>query len=204
MWLPRSIPFVGFKRAKQRALETIRTADIATLKEPHTIKCQKEDTKHQAVKEWTDWWHQLPRNSLIYQTTLLEPPDGRTIPIFRLDGHKNPDQPGQQAKCSRATQSTLYRLATGHAFVGAYTQRFFPQHTPDQVACPCGKPVQTIEHVLLHCPRHTTSRRRHLTANGRPHDLPSLFTQPDRIVNLLRFLEETGACASPQFPWEPG
>ena len=60
MWLPRLIPFVGFKRAKQCTLETIHTADITMLKEPHMIKCQKEDTKHQVVKEWTDQWHQLP------------------------------------------------------------------------------------------------------------------------------------------------
>jgi hypothetical protein len=29
LWLPRSAPFIGFKRAKQLALEAIRTADLA-------------------------------------------------------------------------------------------------------------------------------------------------------------------------------
>jgi hypothetical protein len=46
----------------------------------------------------------------------------------------------------------LYRLITGHAFIGAYTQHFFDQHTPEQIACTCGELVQTVEHILLDCP----------------------------------------------------
>ena len=64
MWLPRSIPFVGFKRAKQHTLKTIHIADITMLKDPHTIKCQKEDTKHQVVKEWMDHGTSCPETPL--------------------------------------------------------------------------------------------------------------------------------------------
>ena len=48
------------------------------------------------------------------------------------------------------------------------------------------------------------ARRRHLTANGRPHWISCLFTQPKLIEGLLCFLEETGFCAKPRTEWEPG
>ncbi len=98
----------------------------------------------------------------------------------------------------------MYRIITGHAFVGAYTQRFFPQHTQEQVACPCGELVQTIEHVLLVCPMYTAARRKHLTANGRPRNLSRFFDHPERVTTLLRFLEVTGTCAKLRVVWEPG
>jgi hypothetical protein len=45
LWLPRTIPFVGFKRAKQLALEAIRTAEPNPDDDPHTIERQKKKTK---------------------------------------------------------------------------------------------------------------------------------------------------------------
>ena len=98
----------------------------------------------------------------------------------------------------------MYRIITGHAFIGAYTQRFFPQHTQEQVACICGEPIQTVEHVLLVCPLYTATLHTHLTASSHPRNLPQLFNHPKRVTALLRFLEETGACAKPRTVWEPG
>ena len=157
IWLPRSAPFMGYKKAGQLALEAIHTTNITTLEEPHMIRNQKEDSKCKAVEEWTECWHKLPHDSLIYQTTLLEPPDSHTLPIFCLGSQQKPGNLNKQAKCSCATQATLYQLATGHAFIGAYTQHFYTQHMPEQIACPCGKPVQMVKHMLLHCPQHNTS-----------------------------------------------
>ncbi|KAI0278808.1 hypothetical protein BC826DRAFT_912259, partial [Russula brevipes] len=92
----------------------------------------------------------------------------------------------------------------GHAFSGAYTQRFFPNHTPEQIACQCGEPIQTIEHILMVCPLYNEARRKHLTVGGRPRNLSQLFNHPKRVQALLRFLEETGACAKPRAVWNPG
>ncbi|KAH9997081.1 hypothetical protein BJV77DRAFT_104558, partial [Russula vinacea] len=78
-----------------------------------------------------------------------------------------------------------------------------PTHT-GPIACPCGEPIQTIEHVLLHCPRHSDARQNFLTAHGRPRTLPQLFDKPEHVLETLRFLEETGACAKPRERWEPG
>ena len=210
-WLPKKIPFVGFRRAKQLALEAIRTADAANLEDPQTIKNQKKTAREAAINAWATKWHQAPRTSLVYTTVLRTPPDGRMHHTFqpkRVRG-KGPERPptGETEnpdKFSRLNHSTLYRFMTGHAFTGEYTQRFYPLHTQDQIACPCGEPLQTTEHVLLHCPLHSAARRELFTANGRLRTLPQLFDKSERVLKTLLFLKETGACAKPRATWEPG
>jgi hypothetical protein len=218
LWLPKKAPFIGFRRSKQLAFEAIRTTDLTGLIEPQTIKSQKKATKEAAIRAWTVKWHEAPRTSLAYRTALLEPPDGRAHHTFQApcpaptpeteprhttthNGERTREL--SEAKFSRATYSTFYRLITGHAFTGEYTQRFYAPHTPEQIACPCGEPIQTVEHVLTECPIYDAARHRHLSANGRPRTLPQLFASPKRVQELLRFLEETKACAKPRI-WEPG
>ena len=214
-WLPKRIPFIGLRRAKQLALEAIRTANPANLIEPQTIKKQKETARDAAFTAWAEKWHLAPRTSLAYRTALRAPPDGKAHHTFqptRKPGGNSqtttqPEHTGEQGnpdKFSRLTLSTFYRFVTGHAFTGEYTQRFYPQHTQEQITCPCGAPIQTIEHVLLQCPLHAAARQKHLTANGRPRTLPQLFDNPERTLAMLRFLKETGACAKPRASWEPG
>lgn len=119
---------------------------------------------------------------------------------------KHTQKTGEKAKVkfTKLTHTTLYHFITGHAFTGEYTQCFYPAHMPEQVASPCGKPVQTIEHVLMECPLYTATCQKHLTANGWPQSLPQLFAQEECVQSLLCFLEETGACAKPWARWELG
>ena len=205
LWLPRKIPFVGFKRAKQLALEAARIADLTNLIEPQTINNQKKESKDAAIAAWTEHWHQLPHTSMAYRTALKAPPDGKTHHTLQLKRQTTPPQMDNTntAKFSRLTHSTCYRIITGHAFVGEYTQRFFLQHTPDQIACQCSEPIQTIEHVLMQCPIYTAACHKLLTDRGRPRNFPQLFKNPKRIQELLCFLEETGACSKPWANWEP-
>jgi hypothetical protein len=49
LWLPRTIPFVSFKREKQLALEAIRTTEPNPDDDPHTIERQKKKTKEAAI-----------------------------------------------------------------------------------------------------------------------------------------------------------
>jgi hypothetical protein len=201
LWLPSKIKFEGFRRAKQLALDAISTANINELIEPHTINNQQETIKNAAIVAWTEKWNRSPHTSKAYRTALTTPPDGKPHHTFHL-ANSSDEEP--QAKFSRLTHSTLYRIITGHAFTGEYTQRFFPQHTPEQIACPCGEPLQTIEHVLFQCHHFTAARRRHLTVSGRPRSFPQLLENPERARALLRFLEETRACSKPRAEWEPG
>ena len=196
LWLPRVIPFVGFQRAKQLVLKATRVADLKPEEEPHTFKHLRKETKRQAVATWADQWHNLPQTSLAYRTALTRPPDGKTHPTFRTG--KEP------AKFTCTTSCTLYRLITGHAFIGAYTQCFYTQHTPEQIACDCSEPVQTVEHILLKCPNYAAACHRHLTANGCPRNLPQLFNHMKRVTAMLCFLEETRAGAKLRMEWEPG
>ena len=160
LWLSKVI---GFKRAKQLALEAIHIADLRTIEEPHTIiKDQKKKTKEIAIATWVKRCHQMQRFSLTYKIALTKPPDGRLHPAYLVRQ--------EAVKFSRLTPCTLHRV-TGHPFIGSCTQQFFPQHTAEQVGCPCGEPVQTIEHVLLNCSLYTAARRKHLTASGRPRSL---------------------------------
>lgn len=208
-WLPRKAPFIGFRRSKQLALETIRTTDTETIVEPNSIKSQIKAAEETAIKAWADSWHQAPRTSLAYRTALTAPPDGRTHHTFHSARttatlRTTPKTTNQPAKFSRTTHSTFYRLTTGHAFTGEYTQRFYPPHTPEQIACPCGEQVQTAEHVLTACPLYDDARQKHLSANGRPRTLQQLFANQERAQELRQFLEETKACAKPRASWEPG
>ena len=182
----------------------IRTADIAGIVEPHTITSQKKATKDAAIAEWTARWHEQPHTSKAYQTALTEPPDGRTHRTFLLTPAHNTPGEENTVKFSRLTDSTFYRFITGHAFTGEYTKRFFSKHTPEQVACQCGEPNQTVEHILFLCPIFTTARRKHLTDNGRPRSFLQLLENPERVQTLLQFIEETRACTKPRAEWEPG
>ena len=206
LWLPRKAPFVGFRRARQLALEAIHTAIPANIIEPHTINTQKEKTKDDAIAAWAENWHQMPRSSNVYQTALTKPPDGKTHHTFHVPHPNNNGAIGHTntVKFSCSTHSTLYRFITGHAFTREYTQRFFRQHTQEQIACQCGKPLQTIKHILLNCPQYTAACRRHLTVSGRPRSIPQLLENSERVQTLLQFLEETGACKRPWAEWEPG
>ena len=77
-------------------------------------------------------------------------------------------QKEKSTEFSQTTLCTMYQIITGHTFVGSYTQRFFPDHTPAQIACQCGEPVQTVEHMLLSCPIYNAMCHKHLTVRGCP------------------------------------
>ena len=206
--------------ASSWALEAIRVADPTRIEEPHTIGHQKSHTKAEPITEWGGRFYKSPHTSMPHKMALQGPPDGLPHPTFlppppyptpadppaATANTNTRTQPREhsQAKLSRRTHCTFYRIITGHTFVGEYTQRFFHQHTPDQIACPCGKLLETVEHILLECPRYTAARRKHLFASGRPRSLPQLFESRTRVLGTLRFLEETGACAKPWAEWEPG
>ena len=213
IWLPKNVQFVGFRRTRQLAFEAVRTADLTNATEPPTINDQLKKAEETTITEWAERYNRGPHTSLVYRTALTSPPDGKTHHTFQLKKYPHPpttgntttgpNAEGPKDTFSRLTHSTFYRFITGHAFTGEYTRRFFPLHTPEQVACQCGETVQTIEHVTMHCQLFDNARRRHLMSNGRTWSLKQLLETPKRVQLLLRFLEETRACNKPRAVWEP-
>jgi hypothetical protein len=98
----------------------------------------------------------------------------------------------------------MYRIITGHTFTGAYTQQFYPNHSPEQITCQCGEPIQTIEHVLMACLLYSEARCKHLTVGGCLQNLSQMFNHPKQVQAVLCFLKETRACAKPWATWNPG
>jgi hypothetical protein len=52
---------------------------------------------------------------------------------------------------SHSLTARLVHCTTGHAPIGAYHSRFFPE---ESTACRCGFPMETVSHVLYRCPSH--------------------------------------------------
>jgi hypothetical protein len=52
---------------------------------------------------------------------------------------------------SHSLTARLVRCTTGHAPIGAYHSRFFPEESTD---CRCRFPMETVSHVLYQCPSH--------------------------------------------------
>jgi hypothetical protein len=50
---------------------------------------------------------------------------------------------------SHELTARLVRCITGHAPIGLFRSRFFPL---ESTACRCGLPMETVPHVLYHCP----------------------------------------------------
>jgi hypothetical protein len=52
---------------------------------------------------------------------------------------------------SHSLTARLVRCTTGHAPIGAYHSRFFPE---ESTACSCSFPMETVSHILYWCPSH--------------------------------------------------
>jgi hypothetical protein len=57
----------------------------------------------------------------------------------------------RKAGHSHSLTACLVRCTTGHAPIGAYHSRFFPE---ESTACRCGFLMETVSHVLYWCPSH--------------------------------------------------
>jgi hypothetical protein len=57
----------------------------------------------------------------------------------------------RKAGHSHSLTAHLVCYTTGHAPIGAYRSRFFPE---ESIACRCSFPMETVSHVLYWCPSH--------------------------------------------------
>ncbi|KAI0266579.1 hypothetical protein BGY98DRAFT_939093 [Russula aff. rugulosa BPL654] len=129
-WLPRMVPVEGLQRARQLAFEAICTTDPTELRAPQSIKKQKEAAKRAAIAEWEKRYYNNPRTTMAFKTALQNPPDGKAH--HTLTSNQPPKNREARANEHPETKNQ------SHAFTGEYTKRFYPPHTQEQIACPCG------------------------------------------------------------------
>ncbi|KAH9028561.1 hypothetical protein EDB84DRAFT_1272164 [Lactarius hengduanensis] len=95
------------------------------------------------------------------------------------------------------------QVATDHAFTGTYSWRFRPSDPPENTTCPCGAPLRSAEHVLLHCLRFVQPRLSYaiLSAVWNPIQpllpYPALFQSRKGAEKLCKFLQFTRALSRP-------
>jgi hypothetical protein len=98
-----------------------------------------------------------------------------------------PNQAAKRTRYPRVLTSTLYRIITGHAFVGAYTQRFYPRHTranrlpvrragADHRAHTLDLP--TLQHSAPQAPNGERPAPKHKTTFQQPKKSPSSAPLP--------------------------
>ena len=93
----------------------------------------------------------------------------------------------------------------GHAFIGEYTQRFFPPNTL-QIKLPTNAVhlSGTIEHARHALPPfHSRAPQTPNVLMAAQEASNSSSKTPKRVQKAARFLEETRACNKPQAIWEP-
>ena len=69
-WLPRKVPFIGFRRARQLAFKAIRVGDPREFRDPPSIKELEETTTRAVISIWEGRYYVNPRTSSAYKTAI--------------------------------------------------------------------------------------------------------------------------------------
>jgi hypothetical protein len=123
-----------------------------------------------------------PSDGHAHTFVITEPPSEHHHPLWSAATAVEKDERGKKTKrplYTRRTTSTAFQLAVDHAFTGSYAQRFRPSDTPETLACPCGVPLRTPQHITRECPLFYQTRVNHaIHTHGRTISYPSLYSSP--------------------------
>jgi hypothetical protein len=86
--------------------------------------------------------------------------------------------------------SILMQLKTGHVPLAKHLHHISKTDSP---TCPtCQQNEETIQHLMLHCPTHQTTRQTlQNDTKGRNINLKELFTNPKTLQALFTYIAET-------------
>ena len=87
----------------------------------------------------------------------------------------------------RRTQTTTFRLRTGHCGLGKHLKRL---GLPDSAHCECGSEEQTPEHILQTCPHLKTARQQFWSEGTKVGT--KLWGQAAELQRTADFLTATG------------
>lgn len=172
-WVPghRNIP--GNNMADRLAKQGARTADG---EDPvASYAWSRNSWKHTIMGRWKKRWEERERGRRSDFTAADSFPP-QFSPTARLQHH------------SRETFSRLVQVRTGHAFTGDYYSKFVP--TEDK-SCPCGRWLQTRDHIISDCPLYEDHR--HLLGEGGNRAIGVLLGTEEGIERLASFIEASGA-----------
>ena len=112
--------------------------------------------------------------------------------------HMNTINPKDKLKdLPRKEQSIIFQLRTQHAPINMHLNKINPQHPP--MCSLCEYPYETVEHLLLHCPKLKDIRQKFLPT---PPDITNtLYSSRDQLFNTALFYSMAqGRRASVQQP----
>ena len=151
--------------ARFKALAACRLTPRASLNRVQSAAHSKAVAHERAFSLWAREWEAKRRStpgppSWAYENALLHPPDGSNHPLWiaAVATDKDPDTGRRVPRYTRHTTSTALRFAVSHVFTSDYTARFRPNIPLDQLACSCGWPTHSFDHLVLHCPLRRAAR----------------------------------------------
>ena len=113
------------------------------------------------ARDWEAKRHTTPGPpSWAYENALLHPSNRSNHPLWiaAVATDREPEVGQCVPKFSWYTTFTALHFAIGHAFMSDYMACFQPDLPLDQLACTCGWPTHSFDHLLLNCPRSHEAR----------------------------------------------
>jgi hypothetical protein len=105
--------------------------------------------RHGAVTRMLEGWNSLFQSKKYIRSNFLTLYQRKDTPFVPTHIKSGPWM--RKAGHSHLLTACLVRCTTGHAPIGAYHSRFFPE---ESTACRCSFPMETVSHVLYRCPSH--------------------------------------------------
>jgi hypothetical protein len=102
-----------------------------------------------AVTQMLDGWNSLFQSKKYISSNFLTLYQRKDTPL--IPTHVNSGPWMHKVGHSHSLTAHLVQCTTGHAHIGAFQSRFFPE---ESMACRCSFPMETMSHILYWCLSH--------------------------------------------------
>lgn len=159
IWVPSHVGIKGNEKVDKAAKEAILTTPIKVPIPPYDLK---NNVKRKIKEEWQTSWFETNNNKL------------RKIKSDTSQWHMKPN---------RKDQIIMTRLRIGHTLL---THQYILEKS-DPIVCDLCHTSQTVEHIIIDCPKYAMERRKNLI----PLTLKeALSDEEDTSNKVLQFLKD--------------